>query len=114
MSNRTRRLTRTCTITRPLAVGQSGGTAVASGLACSNPYPASSETRRDPQLASISNLFEMVTADADIDDEDILTLDDDGEAASRIFHIRRAQKWQSARADRCTFYFLVVEEFDTQ
>lgn len=109
MSNRTRRLTHTCTITRRPNVGQSGVTTVAQGLACSQPYPASSDTRRDPQLASITNLFEMVTANAAIDDEDILTLDGETE---RVFHIRRAQEWQSARRDRRTFFFLVVEEFD--
>lgn len=107
MSNRNRRMTRKCTITRRLSVGQSGSTAVARDLACSNPYPASSDTRRDPQLATISNLLEIATADAAIEDEDVLTLDD-----GRIFHIRRAQEWQSAK-HRCTFYFLVVEEFET-
>lgn len=114
MSNRTRRMTRTCTITRRLSVGQSGDTAVADDLPCTNPYPASSETRREPLLATISNLYEIMTADAAIEDEDILTLVDDGqEGQDRVFHIRRAQKWRSARVGQPTIYFLVVEEYES-
>ena len=97
---------RTCTITRPPATGESGITNVAVNLPCSNTWPAGRETRELPDLATIVELYEMTTDEATYQNDDTLTMDDDGTE----FKVKRAMPWKSSFSNRPTFYFVILEK----
>lgn len=101
--NRRRKLSRTCDITRAPATGESGVTSVATGLACTNPFPASRETRSRPELADVVDPWEIVGDDVAAENHDTLTLDD-----GRVFNIIKANPWLavSSRHGNLTHFIL--------
>lgn len=98
------RLTQTCTVTRQPATGETGETVIATDLACSYPYPAGKQTRERPDMATKVNIFEILTAEAAINNDDKITVN------GRIFDIIDAKKWQSAFNAGEPFIFIIAEE----
>lgn len=97
-------LTQTCIVTRPPATGETASSTVAASLACTFPFPASKVTRERPDMATKVNIFEMFTAEADIEHDDKV------EVNGRFFDILVSQKWQSAFNGGQTFVMLIMEE----
>lgn len=104
---RKRKLSRTCDITRAPATGESGVTAVATGLACTNPFPASRETRSRPELATVFDLWEIVAEQVDAENNDTLTLDD-----GRVFNVIKANPWLAVSAKYGDLTHFILESVD--
>ena len=102
--NRRRKLSRTCTVTRAPATGETGVTAVAAALPCTNPFPASRETRSRPELAHIYELWEIVATYVAAENNDTLTLDD-----GQVFSIVKANPWLPATTKTGNLTHFVLE-----
>ncbi len=101
---RARRLTQTCDVTRNPAAGGSGVTAVVSGLACSQVWPADENSKRRWDLATTYRMFEVITAANDgIRDKDVLTI------GARTYLVRGKQKWTPSRNGRSPLMRMVLE-----
>lgn len=106
--SRRRKLSRTCDITRAPATGETGVTAVVTGLACTNPFPASRETRSRPELATVFDLWEIMGAEAsDVENNDTLTLDD-----GRVFNIIKANSWTPGATSFVGLTHFILESVD--
>lgn len=102
--SRNARMTQTCDVTRQPAAGGSGVTAVVSGLACTNIWPADEASKRRWDLATTYRMFEMAAEnDDDVRDKDVLT------ANAVTYLVRGVQRWKSARNGRTDLMYLALE-----